>query len=94
MRAAERVLIATTGILIVAAIVVCWGIAIDRQSYDRSGTDSGMPWPIIRVQIATTAASAFALVGLASAAGLLFLRADRWTDTPIGDEEPTLEPLP
>jgi hypothetical protein len=94
MRAAERVLVVATGILIVAVIVLCWGIATALQVDYGTGTGSGMPWPIIWVQIASSVAAVFALVGLASAAGLLFLRAARWTGAPAADEEPTPEPSP
>jgi hypothetical protein len=98
MRAAERVLVVATGILIVAVIVLCWGLATALQVDNRTGNGFGIPWPIIWAQIASTVASVFALVGLASAAGLLFLRAARWTSTPTDDvtddEKPTPEPSP
>ena len=88
MRAAERVLVLATGILIVAVIVLCWGIATALQVDYGTGSGSGFgrPWPIIWVQIASTVAPVFALVGLASTAGLLFLRAARWTGTPAAEE--------
>ncbi|MBG6108783.1 hypothetical protein [Frigoribacterium sp. CG_9.8] len=94
MRTSERVLGFATVILIATVIVLCWGISSTQQSYDTSGSGAGMPWPIIWVRIGTSVAPIFALVGLASAAGLLFLRAVRWTDTPAEYEEPTPEPSP
>jgi hypothetical protein len=96
MRAGERALVLATAILIAAVITLCWGSAAALQANDGTGTGTGtgtgLPWPIIWAQIASTVASVFALVGLASAAGLLFLRAARWTSTPADDEEPTPEP--
>jgi hypothetical protein len=98
MRTAERVLVSATAILIAAVIVLCWGSATALQVNDGTGTGTGIPWPIVWAQIASTGASVFALVGLASAAGLLFLRAARWTSTPTDDvtddEEPKPEPSP
>ena len=94
MRAGERALVLATAILLAAVITLCWGSAAALQANDGTGTGTGMPWPIIWAQIASTVASVFALVGLASAAGLLFLRAARWTSSPADDEEPTPEPSP
>lgn len=94
MRLSERVLGLVTVILIAAVIVLCWGISSTQQSYDTSGSGAGMPWPIIWVRIATSVVPIFALVGLASAAGLLFLRAARWTEIPADDQEPMPEPSP
>jgi hypothetical protein len=87
MRQAERVLAVATALLIAAVIVLCWAISDGPQS----NTDSGIPWPIVWGRIAFEVASVFALVGLASAAGLLFLRAVRWTDPPTGDGPTTPE---
>jgi hypothetical protein len=91
---AERALFVATGFLLVAVIALCWVTANIPQSYSGSGTDSGIPWPIVWAQITSTAASTFALVGLASAAGLLFLRAARWTGLPVDDDGLTQEPSP
>ncbi|MHC5794736.1 hypothetical protein ACVXZ4_01110 [Lacisediminihabitans sp. FW035] len=85
-------LVVSVGILLVAAVALCWYNAGSPQSY--RSTDSGIPWPVVWAQVASSAASAFALVGLAAGAGLLFLRAFRWTAGPEGDEDPTPEPSP
>ncbi|QNE45621.1 hypothetical protein F1C58_00895 [Glaciihabitans sp. INWT7] len=92
MRAAERVLIASVGILLVGAVALCWYNANSPQSFSNTGSE--VPWPLVWAQIASSAASIFALVGLASAAGLLFLRAVRWAGASPGDEDPTPEPSP
>ncbi len=92
MRAAERVLIASVGILLVAAIALCWCNANSPQSFNN--TDSAVPWPLIWAQVASSAASIFALVALASTVGLLFLRAARWTNAILDEECPTPEPSP
>ncbi|MFM9919583.1 hypothetical protein [Lacisediminihabitans sp. H27-G8] len=92
MRGGERVLIVSIGILFVAAIALCWYNADSPQSF--SNTDSAVPWPVVLAQIASSAASIFALVCLASTAGLLFVRAVRWTGASPDDEESTPEPSP
>ncbi|MET4702758.1 hypothetical protein [Frigoribacterium sp. UYMn621] len=92
MRAAERVLIASVGILLVGAMALSWYNANSPQRF--SNTDSEVPWPLVWAQIASSAASIFALVGLASAAGILFLRAVRWTVGSPDEADPTPEPSP
>jgi hypothetical protein len=93
MRRAERVLIVSSGILLVAAIALCWYNATSPQNFSSGRIADAVPWPIIWAQVASSAASAFALVAFAAAAALLFLRASRWTGRPA-DEEPTPEPSP
>lgn len=94
MRTAERALLVRSGILLVAAIGLCWCNAASPYSYSRGNSADRVPWPVIWAQFASSAASAFALVGLATAADLLFLRAVRWTDRPADDKELTPESSP
>ena len=100
MRIAERVLAIATSALLVAVIVLCWLIADAPQGFSSTiaeGQSTGreaIPWPLVWAQIASTVVSVCALVGLASSAGLLFLRAARWTGVRPAEEDPTPEPSP
>jgi hypothetical protein len=88
------VLIVSFGVLLVAAVALAWYSTNSPQSYSSgSGTDE-VPWPLIWAQVASSAASVIALVAVASAAGLLFLRAVRWTGAIPDEEEPRPEPSP
>lgn len=91
---AERVLVIATGILLSAVVGFCWNAAHTPQSYDSSGTELAIPWAIVWGQLAYTGAAVFAIVGLASAAGLLFLRAARWDARSDVETEPTPESSP
>ena len=90
MRVSDRALLITTALLLGAAVALCWYTSTTLESFPV--TDNVPPWPVALAQTMSWIADILALVGLASAAGLLFLRAARWARTPAGDEEPTREP--
>ncbi|CAN5516722.1 hypothetical protein BH10ACT4_BH10ACT4_10130 [soil metagenome] len=92
--AAERVLFVSFGVLLVAAVALSWYNANSPTNYSGGNKPDQVPWPIIWAQVASSAASVFAEVALAAAAGLLFLRAARWTGALPDDEDPTPEPSP
>jgi type IV secretory pathway VirB2 component (pilin) len=91
MRIVDRVLVALTTLLLLVAVVLCWYPTTAPQSFSFEGNTP--PLQFMLVQIAGSLAGPFALVGLASAAGLLFLRAARWTPE-IVDDGPTTAPSP
>jgi hypothetical protein len=90
--AAERVLVVSFVVLFVAAVALAWYSANSPSNYSSGTSTDEVPWPIIWSQVASSAASVFALVAVASAAGLLFLRAVRWTGALPDEEDPTPEP--
>ena len=92
MNVLDRVLIILTGLLLATVVAICWSTSTSLQRF--TVTEGVTPWPLIIAQALSSMAGSFALAGLASAAGLLFLRAARWTGSPADDEEVTPEPSP
>ena len=92
MKGVERALIITTAVVLGTVVVMCWYTSTTVQSFTDVG--NATPWPLVLAQTMSWIADILALVGLSSAAGLLFLRAARWTGTSAKDEKLTREPSP
>ena len=92
MRIVDRALLILTAVLLGGAVAICWMTATPPQNFTIDGKTS--PWPLVIAQTSSSIADSLALAGLASGAGLLFLRAARWPRMPAQAEEFTPEPSP
>jgi hypothetical protein len=93
MSRAERSLAWVAVLLLLAALAITVYLAnvqVTQQAFDLG---NGVPWSFVLIQSAQEFAPSFALVGLASAVGVLFLRAARWEKPPVLPGEPN-EPAP
>jgi hypothetical protein len=89
MRRHETALVVLALVLLIGA----WELASDATPPVFNSTAGEVPWGVLLWQFRQTLAPAFALVGLASAVGILFLRAARWaTTTGSATIEPRQEP--
>ncbi|MCU1556762.1 MAG: hypothetical protein JWN09_757 [Microbacteriaceae bacterium] len=85
MNWAERVLAAITGLFLIIAIGCSFAAGILPDSgFTVDG--GGVPFAFLVTQFITTIAPHIALIGLAGAVGLLFLRALHWH--PLTEQEP------
>lgn len=84
----ERALLTVAAVLLLSA----WALCSDT-SQPQAGWSSGeVPWDYFLWEFRQVIAPPFALVGLASAVGILFLRAVRWQLRPVlADETATPE---
>lgn len=67
--------------LVVFAVVVligAWELSSDTAAPSFSSTGAEIPWSVLLWQFRHALAPALAVVGLASAVGILFLRAVQW----------------
>jgi hypothetical protein len=90
MRTSERVLLGLATGLLAVAVVLCGYQASAPQNFNF--TENNIPTSVILAYLAGLLAAPFALVGLASAAGMLFLRAARWTWTAPEDFDEPVTP--
>jgi len=70
----EKILLA----LAVLPLLAAWALCSDTGTPQSSWVEGEVPWDVLLWQFKQVIAPPFALVGLASAVGILFLRAARW----------------
>jgi hypothetical protein len=70
----EKALLALAAVLLLAALGLCSNTTAPQGSW----TEGEIPWPQLLWQFKQMIAPPLALVGLASAVGILFLRAAQW----------------
>jgi hypothetical protein len=80
----EKALLALAAVLLLAA----WGLCSNTVAPQGSWTEGEVPWPQLLWQFKQVIAPPFALVGLASAVGILFIRAVHWGKPPTGIARP------
>ena len=82
MKRHEKALLVFAGVLLLGAWALCSDTAAPTGNY----VEGEIPWEQLLWRLRQTIAPPFALVGLASAVGILFLRAVRWQRSPVLDQ--------
>jgi hypothetical protein len=79
----EKVLLALAALLLLIAGGLCFNLSESQGSW----SEGEVPWVLLLAQLRQILAPPFALVGLACAVGVLFLRAAWWTVPPTAAPE-------